>query len=243
MKIAVLSDIHSNFHALQAVIEDIQLIDDIDHIINLGDVVGYGAYPNECINIIKNKAKISLMGNHDYAACDFMNYSFFNSFARTAIEFTRKEITEEGLSFLKKLPFTYSFDSNLFVHSSPIFPESWTYILNKKTANFIFTTIEKDAKTIFIGHSHIPIVFLNEGSKIRSWYGPKIYLEESPAIINVGSVGQPRDRDVRACYAIYDLDERSITYRRVQYDIDAAFETIIAKGLPPVLAERLKRGK
>lgn len=243
MKYAILSDIHSNIQALQAVIQDMQDNHDIDEVINLGDIVGYGAHPNSCITTVANIAGISVMGNHDSAVCDLMNYSFFNPYAKEAIEFTKSRISGENMNFLKDQPIEHRIGSAVFVHSSPMFPENWSYILNKDTANFVFVTMDQSIETVFIGHSHIPTVYIQNGEEIIKTYEQHVYFQDSRAIVNVGSVGQPRDGDSRACYAIFDTEERMVTYRRVKYDIDTAFEDILSAQLPAILAERLKRGK
>ncbi len=243
MRIAIVSDIHGNLPALNEVMKDIKKnFSHVDLKVNLGDTVGYGAFPNECVEIVRDEFDVNIMGNHDYAACDYMDYSFFNPFAREAIDFTKEHMLVENKKFICDLPLTYEMDNIVFVHSSPVFPDNWSYILTKDAANVVFLMLEKDFA--FIGHSHYPTVFIKTPKEVKRIYAEKIVFKKGEkAIINVGSVGQPRDHDHRACYAIFDTEKKELTYRRLEYDIPKAKEAIISSGLPEFLANRLDRGK
>ncbi len=245
MKIAIISDIHSNLNALKEVLKDIEK-EGISSIFNLGDTVGYAAQPNECLDLVKEKCSLCIRGNHDAAVCDYMPYEFFNPFAIKAIDYTKKTISNVNMQYLSKLDLVQKTDDLVFVHSSPVFPDNWTYITNEDAAEMVFMTMSMTtSKIVFIGHSHIPVIFKQKGGKVFEFTKPD-YMEleeDEKAIVNVGSVGQPRDLDPRACYVIFDPDKKSVQYKRIEYDIDAAFDLIISNGLPPILAERLKRGK
>ena len=243
MRIAVVSDIHANLQALLSVVEDIRSNEEVELKINLGDIVGYGANPNECIEICRDFFDINILGNHDAATCDLFNYNAFNPYAKAAIEYTQKVISEKNLDFLKNLPFTYQKDDLFFVHASPLFPDNWSYILSRDDARTVFLTND-DLKVIFVGHSHLPLVYINHKDSIISKYAEIIKLEdEDRAIVNVGSVGQPRDGDSRACYVIFDTESFEINYKRLTYDLDKEIKSMKRNDLPEFLINRLYRGK
>jgi putative phosphoesterase len=154
MRIAIISDIHSNLEALTKALEIIDT-KNIDEIVCLGDIVGYGANPNECVEIVKKRAKYVVMGNHDFAvAVDPTELAYFNSYARESALWTRGVLTEENLEFLRSLPFTISIKNLLFVHSSPAQPREWEYIFTEAQAKVQFKYFTE--KICFIGHSHLP---------------------------------------------------------------------------------------
>lgn len=240
-KIAIISDIHANFQALTAVLESIDNLG-IEDIVCLGDVVGYGAQPNECIDLLRKRDIPTLAGNHDHAAVGMTDITFFNAVAKEAVHWTRANLTEENLDWLRERPFTYEMDpSLLFVHASPNEPAAWNYVLTYGQARASFEKF--DQKICFIGHSHQPAIVQKKGEELFCPEGHEAKIDaESRYLINVGSVGQPRDRNPAACFVYMDFIEDKIVFVRVDYEIEAAQGAILDQGLPEELAERLGYG-
>ncbi|AEF95813.1 metallophosphoesterase family protein [Methanotorris igneus] len=240
MKLAILSDIHSNLEALEAVLNDIDK-HDIDRVFCLGDIVGYGANPNECIEIIKKFPTVA--GNHDYGVIGKEMISFFNTFGQIAIIYTKEVLKEENAEYLKKLPLIIEekIDGKkvIFSHACPQNPDSWEYLFPDYVPDYVFSYED----VVFVGHSHIPFVYSKNRGCVLTHEG-KIELNENDKyVINPGSVGQPRDGVNRASYAIFDTDEYSVEIKRIPYDIIKAANKILNVGLPEYLAERLFLGK
>lgn len=238
MKYAIISDIHSNFEALKTVFDYIDS-HKIENIVCLGDVVGYGPRPNECVKMIRDKCQICIVGNHDHAVLGLTDIYYFNQYARDAVIWTRAEITQDNLDYLNNLPYSYEKGEILFVHSTPINPAEWDYILSDNVAREQMRKIEH--RLVFIGHSHVPIVFSNSnGSFIKEEIS--LNLENDKYIVNVGSVGQPRNEDPRSCFVIFDDLENTIRFIKLEYDIKTTSDDILARKLPPFLASRLLIG-
>ncbi|MCK4251938.1 metallophosphoesterase family protein [candidate division WOR-3 bacterium] len=242
MKAAIISDIHSNLEALQAVIKDIKKRR-IKRILCLGDLVGYGANPDECIELCMRETKIIVAGNHDWAAIGKTDISVFNPVAAEAIRWTQKNISKKNFNRLNKLELIETVDSILLVHASPQKPEQWDYLFTldefKRQFEFFKTQV------CFVGHSHIPSVVFQEANGYTDFLrdNPFPLIDNRKYIINIGSVGQPRDLDPRASYAIYDGNNKSIDIIRLDYNIPLAQQKIIDAGLPEVLADRLLAGR
>lgn len=226
MLCALISDIHGNREALDAALESIRT-EGVDYIACLGDIVGYGADPNYCVEVIKDAADIIIVGNHDHAAIGRTSIEYFNHYARSAAIWTAKTLSRENLDYLGGLEFTASMDDVLLAHAAPHRPEEWGYIMSSWEAKWQFSAFGE--KICFIGHSHVPAEFRESGSGRR--------------IINVGSVGQPRDNDPRGCYYIYDTEADRGRWVRFRYDYETAGEKIRRAGLPEKLAERLRWGR
>ena len=244
MRYAIFSDIHSNLEAYQAVLENMSY-ERIDRYICLGDIVGYGANPKECINLtrelIEKKGCLCVAGNHDSAVAEITPISSFNSFARLAVVWTRKNIDPAENNFLSLLPILKNEDGLVFVHASLTSPQEWRYIYTLDEAYNNFEILRE--KICFIGHSHIPVVF-KAGKHFEYFMLSSFKIEDDCRyIVNVGSIGQPRDRDPRACFIIYDTDKNLLEYKRVDYDIARAQAKIIQAGLPQILAARLEVGE
>ena len=222
---AIISDIHANREALDAVFESIES-KNADKIICLGDIVGYGADPDYCVEQVRRRADITVIGNHDHAALGLTPTYYFNPYAKAAAIWTADNLKKENAKFLKKLKFKVVLDNTLLVHSTPSRPENWNYVFSRAEAMWQFAKFEQDV--CFIGHSHIPAMFKEEGDERR--------------IINVGSVGQPRDHDPRACYFLWESERNQGDWMRVEYDIDSAADKIRKAGLPETLADRLYQG-
>lgn len=241
-KVAIFSDIHGNYHALQAVLEQIE-DEGCDLLICCGDIVGYGARPNECVDTIRRMNVPVIAGNHDHAALLLTDISNFNDIAKAAVYWTREVLTEENVEFLRRMPLSISDDMNnvFYVHASPREPGQWNYILTMGEArtNFNFFT----QQICFIGHSHQPFIIENDDGSLMCPTKPEIDLRDGCRyLINVGSVGQPRDHNWRACYVIWDVEGKHLEIKRTEYDLSGAQQAIIQAGLPRELAERIAHG-
>ncbi|MEW6615952.1 MAG: metallophosphoesterase family protein [Thermodesulfobacteriota bacterium] len=242
MKWAVLSDIHGNLEAFNAVL-DCLYKEDIDRVAFLGDIVGYGANPNECIDLLKDIADILVAGNHDYGAVGLTDTSGFNSAARAAIEWTAKELSTINRNFLSGVHLISIRDDITFVHSTPYNPQNWDYLFYRDEVTMNFNSFQ--TRICFIGHSHVPAVFIRDDKgKVSSSKALIVRLEEEDRyIINVGSVGQPRDGIPDAAFGIYDAKECEFTLKRSSYDIGTAQKKIMKAGLPERLAARIAIGR
>jgi putative phosphoesterase len=222
VRIGIISDIHANLEALEVVLRRLES-EKVERVYCLGDVVGYGASPNECVEKVRSLCHATVIGNHDDALVGRTSARYFNSYARAALDWTVRVITGENLAFLKSLPLTQVEDGLLLVHATPKDPSAWNYILHPEDSVAHFEVLPP--KTVaFIGHSHIPVRF--DDGKGRS-------------IVNVGSVGQPRDRDPRACCIVYDTVSGTLQWLREVYPIQEAARKIRAVNLPEFLAARL----
>ncbi len=240
MRYAVISDIHANLEALTSVLTYLKS-ENITRIYCLGDVVGYGPRPNECVDVVRQSCRVCLAGNHDYAALGWTDIEYFNPYAREAVAWTQRQLSRSSKAFLKKLPLTHELSQDvLLVHSSPIEPREWNYILSEEEARVNLDAVPQ--RLIFIGHSHVPVVFSYHQGIIFSEQ-ITLDLEEDQYIVNVGSVGQPRDGDPRACCVIYDEETFSLRYVRIPYDVEKTKQEILDRNLPRVLAMRLLVGQ
>jgi len=253
MRYAIISDIHANLEALEAVLADVRR-ENLNRILCLGDVVGYGPNPNECVDKVQRLTEVCLPGNHDYAALDKTDITYFNYYARVAVQWTAETLTEESKAFLLSLPFTYQIGDAFFVHATPKDPEAWDYILTLEDALINFRYFP--SRVCFVGHSHVPLILVEkspgvvdvipDSSKSMATKMGASRVELKPGeryIINVGSVGQPRDLDPRAAYGIYDDEANTFTLKRVSYDLKSTQRKIIKASLPVFLAERLAVGR
>jgi predicted phosphodiesterase len=236
MRIAILSDIHSNLEALEAALKYIDE-NNVDKIFCLGDIVGYGPNPNECVEIITDVCERIIIGNHDHAVLGLTSIEYFNDFAKISTTWTAKKISAENRDCLAGLEFTFQNDQYTLVHATPSEPAQWHYILSENDAYHEFSSFEQHV--CFIGHSHFPIVFSKKGFSREK----KLKLEKrNKYIVNVGSIGQPRDGNPKTCFCIYNPERNFIEYIRLDYDIAKTREKIIKEGLPVFLADRLTRG-
>ena len=240
MTILIISDIHANKEALDAVLAD---AGDYDEAWCLGDLVDYGPNPNECIETVRNLPNLTcLMGNHDAAVLGKLDLSTFNREAFTSVTWTKEQVTPQNLAFLDKLHERVDLESVTLSHGSPRNP-IWEYLLDINTvlANFSFFT----TPYCFVGHTHIPIHYAYNGNGHVDWSVPasrQSFVINSHSILNPGSVGQPRDRDPRAAYALYSPETGSWEARRVKYNIKAVQRKILKAGLPQRHALRLEEG-
>ena len=240
MRYAVFSDIHSNLEAFRALLDAFAEIK-IDHYLFLGDIVGYGADPKGCIALLRQLNPVMVAGNHDWAAVDLTDIDYFNEWAKAAVLWTKENISENDRLFLKQMILVKESESFCLVHGTLNHPEKFDYMSDGERASKTFYLLGK--QVCFVGHSHCPGVFVDDGEKL-SYHEPKKLLlkKEYRYIINAGSVGQPRDRDPMACFCIYDESEQSVEFRRIPYDISEAQKKILEAGLPRILADRLALG-
>lgn len=240
MRYAVIADIHGNLEALQVVLADIQE-QKCTHVVCLGDVVGYGANPKECLDIIRGMNIPVVKGNHDeYIGVD-VNPDGFNDAAAEAVTWSRAQLTEDDRKWLRELKYFRLVANFSIVHATLDAPPRWGYVFEKLEAAASFTY--QNTQVCFFGHTHVPVAFIRDTgvrggtySKFRVEAGKKYF-------VNVGSVGQPRDGNPKSAYVIYDLVQQTIELRRLDYPIAEAQRKIRAAGLPDRLAERLASGK
>lgn len=240
-RIGIFSDIHGNLQALQAVFRILEEEEQVDRYFCCGDIVGYGGNPNECVDLIREKQCPVVAGNHDHAALGLTDTSYFNEIAKAAIGWTGQVLTPDNTEFLRALPMEIVEGDVLIVHASPKDPEAWNYILTLGDARVNFEHFQQ--QYCFVGHSHQPFVIEYNKGNLSCPSHPEVSIEaERRYLVNVGSVGQPRDGNPAATYCILDLQEGQIQIKRVDYDLDKAKEAIRKQGLPPQLAERLSHG-
>jgi len=238
MRVAVLSDIHGNLHALEAVLGAASA----DEVWCLGDVVGYGARPNECCELVRARAAVCLAGNHDLVVVGTLGLEEFSHDAADAAGWSREHLTEENRAWLAGLPSTAERDGVLLVHASPRDPV-WEYVLSNDVA--LASLEATEAPLVLVGHSHVALDLRLADGRLSGGVaegGTEIELDPGRWLLNPGSVGQPRDGDPRAAWLLLDLDARRATFERVEYDIAATQAEIREAGLPELLALRLASG-
>jgi diadenosine tetraphosphatase ApaH/serine/threonine PP2A family protein phosphatase len=232
MKYAIISDIQANLEALTKALE---IIDEEkpDEIVCLGDIVGYGANPNECVELVRSRCASVILGNHDAAAIDTSQASDFNPNARAAIKWTAGRLTDASRAFLASLPMTARTDGILFVHSSPEVPAAWNYVIDAADAAGAMQYF--DERLCFIGHTHVPGIFSIRGRA-------KTVTRDEKFIVNVGSVGQPRDGNPMLAFGMFDTAAWEYRQIRSWYDAEQAAVKIYEAGLPGQLGYRLMYG-
>lgn len=247
MRYGLLGDIHANLFALDAVLEAMSR-EGIDRYVHVGDVVGYGAQPAECLARLREIGCDIVCGNHDCAVAGRLDAAYFNPFAREAVEWTRATLSAADIRFLTALPFVRRYDAFVLVHGTLHEPEMFHYLQSIPEAERSLAVLDRPA--CFVGHSHVPVAFFGgppgSGGRVPVSYSLDPLVPVDPAgrtIVNIGSVGQPRDDDPRAAYAVYDTDAREVTIKRVAYDVEGAVKSILAAGLPEILGERLRWGR
>jgi predicted phosphodiesterase len=239
MRIGIFSDIHSNLEALKAVVELYQGLN-IDMFVCLGDVVGYGADPNACCDIVKGMAKFTVVGNHDAAVSGRMDYGYYYDAVRNALDWHRAQVGEKNHDWLRTLPYREDGVHTTFCHGSPRNLEAFDYIFTPSHAEQLLDEWDELNKVTFIGHSHLTKAFAMTQDAAKEVGPPVIKLEEGHKyIVTVGSVGQPRDNDNRACCTVYDTTEKTISYHRVRYNILSAAQKIFRSELSSDFGKRL----
>lgn len=242
MLVGIFSDVHGNLEALDAVLKRLKSLK-VSYYLCLGDLVGYGANPNECVERVKELPGIVVAGNHDWAAIGKTSIEYFNPVAKEAILWTREQLKNKTKDFLFSLPLKATYKPFLLVHSVPSEPDSWRYIFTVEEAMSEFDYFS--TQVCLVGHSHQPLLIELDRNESPAPLEKK-KIEFRPLyryLINVGSVGQPRDSDPRACFATFDTEKRIFQLYRIDYNIKGAQEKILKAGLPPFLAERLEWGR
>jgi len=239
MRYGVLGDIHSNLAAYRAVLDALASAG-VDGYLCLGDIVGYGADAAECIATTRELNPILVGGNHDFAVAGKLGLEYFNTQAQAAIVWTRRSLAAADIEWLGELPLTQVAGDITLAHGTVHDPEAFEYLQTPYDAHLSFQELK--TRTAFVGHSHIPVSFF-DGMPITYSVRKRIEFGDRVCIANPGSVGQPRDQDPRASYAIYDSDARILEIRRVEYDIGKTIGRILRAGLPVLLGERLRLGR
>jgi len=242
MRYGIFSDVHSNLEALRAAIEAYKK-ESVDRYLCVGDIVGYGADPAKCIKEIKNFTEVCVAGNHDWASVDLLSCDYFNPIAQAAIFWTKGQLNQECRYFLHSLELIYKNQDLTLVHGTLDNPQDFGYMIEDYNADESFRLLENNV--CFIGHSHVAGVFIKKReAKIEYAVESPIKIKEpNKYIINVGSIGQPRDSIPDAAYCLYDTDKKEVCIKRVKYDIRSARNKIIKAGLPKILGDRLLIGR
>jgi len=240
VRYAVLADIHANLQALEAVCADVRRAG-AERMLCLGDIVGYGADPRECLQMVRDLNATIVAGNHDWATVGRLNVDYFNSDARDSVHWTRSVLSTDEVAFLKNLDLINVLDGVTLVHGSPFSPDCFEYIQTNYDVEVAFEHLA--TPLCFVGHSHVPVIFEHTDPVdyfVRDEYEVP---DDRQVIVNVGSVGQPRDLDPRASYVVYDDRERTVTTRRVEYDVSTASSRIVEAGLPSTNSVRIVLGR
>ncbi len=243
MRYAIIADIHANLAAFTAVLDDIKRRGGVEEVWCLGDVVGYGPDPHQCIDLLQQYDHICVAGNHDWAAIGKMDTSYFNPDAAAAAHWTAQQLNPEDVAYLESRPLVIQNGDFTLVHGSPRDP-IWEYLFATSTARESFAHFQ--SQFCLVGHSHVPLIFEHDetGACLLKEFPDEatLRLAKNRLIINPGGVGQPRDDDPRASYAVYDSETRAITHYRVLYDIEVTQARMMEHRLPMRLVTRLSYG-
>jgi diadenosine tetraphosphatase ApaH/serine/threonine PP2A family protein phosphatase len=240
MRYVLMSDIHGNLEALRAVMKFLGRIEPFQ-LYCLGDIVGYGADPKECLQILQDEANLILAGNHDLAVAGVINSGDFNPIAQAAVEWTRRRLDEDDLSELANLPLVYIDGDYCFTHASPLDPMQFNYVRTLEDVAEVLSAIGQ--RFCFVGHTHLPVLVRMDEKRGRMevLHESRVHIEDGfRYFVNVGSIGQPRDSNPDACLVLVDEEAQSMEFLRVPYDITTCQNKIISEGLPTYLAERLE---
>jgi predicted phosphodiesterase len=241
MRVGLISDIHANLHALEAVLAELE-DERLDEVWSLGDVVGYGPRPNECCRLVRDRTAIGMVGNHDLVVLGAVDLDEFNADAAAAARWTSAILDDESRTYLSWLEPAGERAGVELYHGSPR-DAVWEYVLGTEAIRACFELT--DATLVLIGHSHIPILATLDEERMSAAHAPagtEADLRDARVLINPGSVGQPRDEDPRAAYVLLDLDRGRAEFRRVRYDVERTQQEMREAGLPDSLAERLELG-
>jgi len=241
MRYIIFSDLHSNLEALNQFEKEIESIAH-DKLVCLGDIVGYGADPNPCVEWVMRNVDFSIAGNHDWAAVNKTSTTYFNLNAYASCHWTREKLTEENKKFLCSLSLDHEEGGVYWVHASPHEPKAWHY-LDSTSGGEQFNSF--DAPICFVGHSHKPVILeQTPDGEVKDYVSDIWNIKlENRYIFNVGSLGQPRDGNPDSAFIVYDSEERTVQIHRFEYDLNSAQDKIRENSLPSDLAERLAQGR
>ena len=242
MLYGICSDIHSNATAFKAVLESMR-DNGVERKVCLGDIVGYGVDTDECVDLVRENMDFCFIGNHDSVAVKNESSEGFNPYAKQAIEWTQKHLSKDSIAYIRSLPYIFEENDICFVHASPLSPADWVYVTDLEDALNAFDHFSE--RYCFVGHTHSPVIIASRPLAI-----PKILDEYEYVIanterllVNVGSVGQPRDRDPRACWCLLDTETKCVRLIRVDYDIRETQNRMKKQGMPSFLIDRLSVGR
>jgi diadenosine tetraphosphatase ApaH/serine/threonine PP2A family protein phosphatase len=242
MRIGIFSDIHANLEALEAVLRLYDRLD-LDYLACLGDVVGYGAQPDECCDLVRQHADVTVLGNHDAAVCGRMDYSYYRAAAREALDWHASVLSTDNLAWLEGLPYRATLGDLAFCHGSPLDLEAFEYIFVLDQMRDVVANHGAQSAVTFIGHSHLCKSFSFDAHDAEEVLKTRFALAaDRKYIVTVGSVGQPRDYDTRACCGVFDTETRSFEYHRVPYDVESAARKIFEADLSVAFGKRLFLG-
>lgn len=242
MRTAVFSDAHANLEALTAVLRAAEE-DGAERFVCLGDTVGYGANPNECCDLVRERALVTILGNHDAAVSGRMDYSYYYDAARQALDAHASTLSQANMRWLRALPYEHRDGVLAYCHSGPIDHDQFEYVFTAEHAERFIPIRDDLAEVTFFGHTHLCRAFALSPDGVADVIGERVEIRRDHRyVISVGSVGQPRDRDPRASYGLYDDDEGMLYFRRVPYEVTVAARKIIEAELEPNFALRLFLG-
>lgn len=242
MLCALISDIHANLEALTAVLKDAENRH-VDEIYSLGDVIGYGSDPGPCLDLVEKTCTMKLYGNHEQAARGLLATGGYNAAAKESAAWTKRQLRDHHFDIMNRFTKDARIGRAYFVHASPHEPESWRYVLSGEEAELAFSAFTEHL--CFNGHTHLPIIFSEtRAGEPRLRIGHSFMPDpDTRYVINVGSVGQPRDNDTRACYVVLNTTELEVEYVRVPYDVRVTQEKMASADLPEALIQRLAVGR
>jgi diadenosine tetraphosphatase ApaH/serine/threonine PP2A family protein phosphatase len=245
MRVGLISDTHANLDALLAVRASLEE-HEVDRVYCLGDTVGYGGFPNECCQIVRSLTTATVLGNHDAAVSGRMNYDYYYDSARNVLDHHSRILTPDNMAWLRDIPYTRRIPELdiLLTHGSPLHPENFDYIFEMDHVQKLFSIIDRLPMVTFLGHSHLCKVYVVEDYEVHEMPERDFMYraDGSHYIVSVGSVGQPRDLDNRACWVLLDTENRRITFVRAEYDIESAGDRISESRGDPNFAMRLILG-
>jgi diadenosine tetraphosphatase ApaH/serine/threonine PP2A family protein phosphatase len=239
MRYAILGDVHGNLAALERVVDD-AAAQGASAYVCIGDIVGYNPDPGRCVDTLRELNCVCIRGNHDHYCIRAFGSREMNEAAKAALEWTRRNVDDDQLCFLRDLPMTAEVGDFSIVHNTLRRTEDWNYVFDTFDAAAHFE--QQSTQVCFHGHTHVPLAFTKHGAVKLRLFDTLSIAPGTRYFINVGSVGQPRDRDPRAAYVVYDSESREVTLRRVAYDVAATQSKIMEAGLPNWLAVRLSMG-